>query len=141
MTFAARTLGAGGSPLVLLTDRTYDSTQSSPTDAWAGVQYASSGAENGMNNATSLSWNYTGIGWLLEGAAADYWVKATVNSGSVSGSATGSWLQLNADRSWYINELGIGFSTANLTIQISTDSSGVDIVGTCTIDLSVDVEP
>lgn len=38
--------------------------------------------------------------WLFSGAAGDYEVRATLLIGSVSGSATGSWLNCGTDREW-----------------------------------------
>ena len=38
--------------------------------------------------------------WLLSGAAADYDARATLNFGSVTGSATSSWLNLGTTRNW-----------------------------------------
>lgn len=126
---------------VHLTDRTYDSTQSSPTDAYAGVQYRSAGGEYGMNNSTSLSWNYSGTDWLVRGSAGDYWIKATPTGGTIQGSATSTWLQLNADRGWYISELGLGSDSTSLLIEVATDSGGTNVIESCTVALSVSVDP
>lgn len=38
--------------------------------------------------------------WLLVGAAADYDARATVTTGSVTGSATASWLNLGTTLNW-----------------------------------------
>lgn len=126
---------------VSLTNRNYTSGQSSPTDAYCGVQYRAVGSEYSMNNSTSLSWNYTGDDWLILGSGSDYWIKATPTGGTIQGSATGSWLQLNADRSWYLSELGLGSDSTSLLIQIALDSGGVTILDSCTVTLEVTVDP
>lgn len=68
---------------------------------------------------------YTNVGpsdvlwetWRLSGASADYEVRATLTSGSVSSGTTGSWLALSTTREWTRGPT-IGFSHANLTIEI-----------------------
>ena len=60
--------------------------------------------------------------WIIPKGAAggDYEVRATVNSGSVTGDTTGSWLALSSDRSWLVTRTddGAGTDSANLTIEI-----------------------
>lgn len=62
-----------------------------------------------------------------------YWVRATATSGSLSSGTTGSWLQLNSARTWVRDNAGTeGTLSATLTLEIATDSGGVNIVATRT---------
>lgn len=75
------------------------------------------------------------------GVGTGKYVRCTVNSGSLSGgsSATGSWLQINTNRSWNCQRgstpAEFGTSEANITIEVSEDSGGspVQNSGTYTI--------
>ena len=71
-----------------------------------------------------------------------YFVRATLNSGSLSSSSgTGTWLALTSDRNWAVQKLenSTGSQTANLTIAISSNSSGTNIVASATISLEATV--
>ena len=70
-----------------------------------------------------------------------YFVRATLNSGSLNSGTTGVWQALTLDRGWevYVNEFTSGFQNANLTIAIATDSGGTNIVVSATISLEASV--
>lgn len=51
-------------------------------------------------------------------SAANYEVLATLTSGTVTGSATGSWLALNTTRSWSVLQGIIGTNSASLALSI-----------------------
>jgi hypothetical protein len=57
-------------------------------------------------------------------AASDFEIRATVVSGTVIGSATGSWLALSSDRSWSRRAIG-GFQEATITVEIRRASDSV----------------
>lgn len=52
-----------------------------------------------------------------------YWIRATVLNGTFTGDATGSWLQLSADRSWTCST-----AAGTLQVQISSDASGTPLL-------------
>lgn len=77
--------------------------------------------------------------WMLGGAAADYEVRAVVLSGSVSGSATGSWLGCATDREWTRNRAVVGTSTAQIQVEIKL-AAGTSILASAVITLKATVE-
>jgi hypothetical protein len=70
-----------------------------------------------------------------------YFVRATLNSGSLTSGTTGTWLALTSDRSWSVQRLenNPGLQIANLTIAISSNSSGTNIVASASISLQAEV--
>ena len=80
--------------------------------------------------------------WRLRGGA-DYWVRATLNSGTLDTGTTGSWLALSTTREWTVARATVGTDTANITVEIATDDAGADIIETATFDLEaiVSVQP
>jgi hypothetical protein len=72
--------------------------------------------------------------WLVSGAASNYEVRATLDSGSLTAgsSATGTWLSLTSNRSWFI-DLG---GSADLTIEIR-NASTLAVLDTASVSLSV----
>lgn len=107
-----------------------------PSTATAGVTFNTDGSIsfNGSGPAADTNWwrpTATSIG-------ASYWVRATVNSGTLSTGTSGSWLQLNAARSWTKSSTGAGVLTCNITLQVASDSGGANIVSSGTYTLSAD---
>lgn len=81
---------------------------------------------------TSASWatpTTTGLG-------ANYWIRFTqtssISTTTLTGSGTGVWLQLNAVRSIGVTKNTNGYGSRTFTIEISTNSSGTNIVATKT---------
>ena len=80
--------------------------------------------------------------WIEPKARADNgaYVRCTVNSGTLSGGdATGSWIALSTTRAWYVTQAGTGVTTANITVEIATDSGGTDVRASNTLDLHAQV--
>lgn len=103
----------------------------------AGVTFNSDGSLSASGNTsvtTGSSWNTpnaTGVG-------AYYWIRVTLNSGTApTTGTTGSWLALSSQRtfSWLRNASGT--TTANITIEIASDSGGTVIAATKTLGISV----
>lgn len=70
--------------------------------------------------------------WLLSGAAADYDVRATLNSGDTpGGSAVDTWLNLGTERTWNLitNATSPAFAelTAELLIEIRPAGGGATL--------------
>jgi hypothetical protein len=93
-------------------------SQSSPSAAAALVTFESDGD---ILEATSAGSSDVGD-WITPKAFAPdaYTIRATVNSGAVSGgsAATGSDLALSSNRTWRVDQSGAGTATVNLTIAI-----------------------
>lgn len=113
-------------------------------DCYAGIQLKSSGGEyyypaNGsLPGASQLIQS-----WLLAGSAADFWVRATLNSGTLDGfnSGTGTWLALSTSRQWAVlrPSSSAGEDTADIDLDIATDASGSNIIASANYLLSATV--
>lgn len=74
------------------------------------------------------------------GEGANYWVRATLNSGSTpSGPALGSWHQLSSSRAWALTRTSVGVLSCQLNVQIASDSGGSNILSSCTVNLEAEV--
>jgi hypothetical protein len=79
-----------------------------------------------------------GYAWLLIGAAADYEVRATLLSGSVSIGATGVWLPLSSTRRWTLTRSNVGSSVAELAIEVRSIATGL-VVATASVTLEAEM--
>lgn len=111
-----------------------------PTDASCSVQLNTDGSITLTGNATigGFNWfnpSYPGIG-------NQYWGRMTKNSGSdnTSGSSLGVWLALSTARGWTWVRTTVGSITANVTLEISSDSGGSVIVSSATFNATSAVE-
>ncbi len=77
--------------------------------------------------------------WLSPTSSAPglYEIRATVVSGSVSGSSTGTWLALTSNRAWTVTSPGfVGTNTAQLTVEIR--NNGGSVLDSTTVNLSAE---
>lgn len=107
------------------------------TDAGAALEIQSDGdIIESTNTLGSLD-----VGdWITpkNAAGANYEVRATVNSGSLSTGTTGSWLSLGSSQSWSAVQSGAGVTGAELLIEIRRASGGATLASkTVTISASV----
>lgn len=109
----------------------------SPADATSGYQLTSAGAEQEIVNGPATTFNT----WLLSGAASDYEVMATLNSGTLASGTTGSWLSLGSTRAWTVQRTSntAGTNSASLTIQIRTAVGGT-LLDTAAVTLNATVD-
>lgn len=102
-----------------------------PTGASCSVALTRAGLITTTGNGSSA-----GAVWCVPKTSTvgdGYWVKLDVTVGSApTGSATGSWLQLNSTRTWTWAPAGIGSTFATFNLRIAEDSGGVSVVGTVT---------
>ena len=112
-----------------------------PWSAYAHLKVATDGNVY-EGEGTSATPSYvqidTGTDWIRPTAANDglYEVRATIISGSVTGT-TGSWLTLDTDRVWYVNETVDGSATtASFTIEIRYNGGAVLDSATYTLQAS-----
>lgn len=113
-------------------------------------------ADNGFPVAASATYNHNAFGsvttqinggtattlgtWLLFGAAADYEVRMTMQSGTnFAGSALSTWLAANSNRSWNQTLGAIGTATGTGLLEIRRVSTGT-ILGSATVTLTATVE-
>lgn len=96
-----------------------------PGPATATYSLTNAGAETATGVASGT--------WLTAGAAADYDVMLTVNSGALTSGTVGSWLNLGTTRTWTLQRSGaVGTTTANTTVQIRSASS-LSVLATATV--------
>ena len=117
-----------------------DDTVVDPTDATCSVQLNTDGSITLSGNAS-----IGGSNWFnpsSTGVGNQYWARMTKNSGSdnTSGSALSTWLALSTARSWTWSRLSVGAITANVTLEISSDSGGSVIVSSATFNATSTVE-
>ena len=109
----------------------------------AGIQLLADGTVK--YRTAQATWSTAGVPpgeWRLING--DYWVKATLNSGTLFTGNTGVVEALTSDRSWTVQRTTIGVAAANITLEVSTGSSGSPVVATATFDLeaeNLDVVP
>jgi len=111
------------SAVVSFTAGNVEDLEIDPGFSTATVTFANDGSYSGTGNVSGFSGN-----WIspLTAAGNDYEIRMTVNSGSTPGGATtGSWLALGTTRIWTFSQVVVGFTTANVTVEIRKASSGV----------------
>lgn len=99
--------------------------------AAASIQVKTDGEIWGTNTTSGLVFRKN---WYSPGApGSSYWIRAVeidAVNGTWSGSAFGSWLQLNVNRTWtFTTGAGSGSGLANVEYLIATDAAGANIVG------------
>lgn len=108
-----------------------------PADAFAQYSLAANGV---ASTATSGGSGPVGGGeWRVSGASADYQVRATLQSGSITSGTTGSWLSLSTGREWSISQTSFGTGSATLLIEIR-DAVTLAVLDSATVTLTAEVQ-
>lgn len=71
--------------------------------------------------------------------ASQYEVFATLNTGSLSGGTTGSWLSLGTTRDWWVERTTVGARVANMSMQVRKIGT-TTVLDTWTIEIEALVE-
>ena len=108
----------------------------SPTDSHATLNFNNTGTVTGSGNGGSSSFT-----WLLGGAAADYDIRVVVtgDTGSMTGSALSTWLNLGTTRSWTLDDLssaGVGNAVTG-TYEIGLTGTATAL-GSASFDLAAE---
>lgn len=75
------------------------------------------------------------------GVGADYEVRATLQSGSLTSGTTGSWQNLGSNRSWTVQRAGSSVGTSSAQILVEIRRAGTtDVIDSATITLTAIVE-
>lgn len=107
---------------------TFEQTTVSPT---VSISYAEFQTNGQVFNADGLvgKWHDPVTGSI----GSSYWIRATKTSGDLPDGTLGTWLSLATARAWSFTRSTVGTSSCELSVQISSDSSGTVIVGSATI--------
>ena len=71
--------------------------------------------------------------WLINGSAADFFIKRTIISGSLEVDPGPGFLQMNTTRTYDNLKSSVGVKTTEVFFEISSDVSGVPIVDNATM--------
>lgn len=129
---AAATCAAG--PLAGMADGFACVAQSPATNATMtmtflrGGQIALTFNDNDLSTDRPRAWNVDASGNTVGDL---WWIRCTVNSGVVTGSATSTWLQLSSNQGWTVGRSSPGTTSANVTFDFSTDG-GTTVLGSVT---------
>lgn len=109
------------------------------TNTYAGIRLHSNGSQYYADQDGVFTITSHGL-WLIQGANSNFWVRCTVDTGSLdwTNSGAGSWLALTSTLSWGIIDDSAGASpeTCDITLELATDSGGSNIVDTVQYTLS-----
>lgn len=131
---AACAAGAGSSRVLTLqlSDATYNGHSlrgfsiGGNSGGWSGGSYINAGVCSSTPDAGD---DPVQITWLINGAAANYDIKVTLNSGTLTSGTTGSWLNLGTSRSWQTS------GTAVLGVEIGYAGASSALVS-CIVTLA-----
>lgn len=105
----------------------------SGSNTYSGVSINSNGNQYWYSAAGSATGTLVDA-WLVSGTNSDFWVRCTLNSGSLGAgsSATGSWIACTSTTGWFVLDTdgSVASQSANFDIDIATDSGGSNIVAT-----------
>lgn len=112
-----------GQPVVAFVAGSVSDFEVDPASASVSVTFANDGSYSTDGNVSGFSGD-----WITPVSAAgnSYEIRMTVNSGSTpSGAATGSWLGLGTTRTWSLEQVGVGSTAANVTVEIRNAATAV----------------
>lgn len=129
--------GGGGGDPVTVPSGTYTHDETSPTDAGVTFTFSSGGSWSAVNaNFATIS------SGTWENTVGTYYIRWTNTVGSLSSGTAGSWLALSSSRSFGVSYTGVnGSKSCTGFVEIATDSSGVNVVGSGTITITATVTP
>lgn len=130
-------LANGIADIVNISSRTVDSVFAAPEDSYAAWQLNSNGTARWGSDDSGPVYGPGQMVWLTpQTNMANYEVRATVLSGSLTSGTTGSWLNLGTTRSWYVfRGGGPGTTSCVLFIEVRRTSDNV-VVEEATITLN-----
>ena len=105
----------------------WNSAKRIPNPVTSGVRFGSDGK---IYRATKDgSWQWTGLVWLADGVASDYYLKFDITSGSALATSATDLSQMNANLDFTITTAHVRKKT-NLTFSICDDTLGASILVT-----------
>jgi hypothetical protein len=136
---AAFAPGAGGGLSASVPAGSYEHYVISPTNAVCNISFNAAGTcsvSAGVSPGSPAQW-LTG-----SGSGADYWVRWTNTSGTLTTGTAGTWQQLSGTRTFGKTRTtnAVGSDIVTGTVEIATDSAGVDVIATGSITLTATVD-
>jgi hypothetical protein len=131
-------LGASPAPgVVTLSGGIVSDVVAAPDSAFAGLRIDADGNVYAVASSGTSQID-TATDWVrpTSVASGSFEVRATLNSGSVTGTV-GSWESLSTDRTWSVAAAAPGTQAANVTIEIRYGSGPVLASGTYDISAQV----
>ena len=114
-----------------------------PNNARAGIILGADGVlkEVISTSETQIKTNYwANSGAQSAGVGTGFYAKVSWSGSDVTGSTfSGSVIELTADRSWEINQTTIGSKNVDLTVEISDDPAGNNVLDSAIFSLTVAV--
>lgn len=138
MSLIAAIAATMGGARVAISDADVADSTTSPTNASATYRLTNAG----VVSKTTVADGTTALGnWIAptSAAGANYEVRATELSGSVTSGTIGSWEALDTTRTWTLTRTAVGTANCTLTIEIRLASSGA-VLDTATITLEANKE-
>lgn len=128
-------LAMGSGRGATLVNDNYEDIVPSPSNASVAFSTDSDGGVYGTQVGV-FGFQYT---WRTgTGVSADYDVRATETSGTVSSGTVGSWLNLATDQTWTKTRNTVGSSAVTLTVEIR-DAATLAVLDTATVTLTAEV--
>lgn len=134
LTASAASAASAPSGSAAITDQTiYQAGSGSQT---AGYRINTSGAAQSLNNGVAATIET----WRLSGASADYEVRASAVSGSVSSGTIGTWLAATTSPEWSVNRTMSGtYKEASITVEIREAIAPFTVLDSALITLIAEV--
>jgi hypothetical protein len=125
--------------VVTLSGEAIDDTVLDPSDATAALRVDADGNVYSITSGAGTVQLDSSTDWIRPTtlASVNFEVQATLNSGSLAGGTTGSWLTLDTDRAWSVAATAPGSQSANLTIEIRYASGPTLASNTYTLNATV----
>ena len=129
----------GGPRITLEPTYTVTDITVSPTNASAQFQLQSDGDVARITVTTGGGGTVDVGDWItpISAAGANYEVRATVNSGSLTSGTTGSWLALSSTRTWTLTQTTVASSACELLIEIRNTSTTI-VMDSSTVTLQAE---
>lgn len=115
---------------------TYFKEALAPADSIVNITFASAGGWSATDESSQ-----TGTWKIGGGTGANYWVRWTNTSGTLSTGTAGTWQQLSSDRTFGVSVTSNsgGLKTTIGTVEFATDSGGANIIASGSITLTAQV--
>ncbi len=127
-------LGSVRSAFAQFTGATISRSTLSPANATASLDLNSNGTCTPVGDSPASLQNW--FSPTTAGIGSSYWARSTPNSGTFSGGSGTGIVSLSGGAGWTRSQTTVGASSVNFTVEIFSDSGGVNKVAQATFTLS-----